>query len=317
MKKYNLGSSIPEATAVSLGVADIGTAIELGESYRIMDAYLDMGGNLIDTARVYSDWVPGEAGRSERILGDWMAERGNRNRIVLATKGAHPRLGSIHTPRMSAGDVEEDLNLSLKALRVDCIDVYYLHRDDRGRPVEEILTMLEGFRKAGKIRRYACSNWRADRMMEARACAAGRGFQGFAANQIFWNMGSVHSAGLSDDTCEAFDAPMREAFLATGMLAAAYSSQANGFFTKLEKGMPVHGSVYDTPANRRVYEKAREIAAGTGMSMTDIALSYILSQPIPSIAVVGCKNMGQLQTTMAAAETSLTQEQLAALEEIR
>jgi aryl-alcohol dehydrogenase-like predicted oxidoreductase len=281
----------------------------------MLDAYLDMGGNFLDTARVYSDWAPGEAGRSERVLGDWLASRGNRSRVVLATKGAHPGLGSMHTPRMSLPEVEGDLHLSLKALRVDFIDLYYLHRDDRNRPVEEILSMLESFSAAGKIRRYACSNWRAGRMLEAYECSRRQGFRGFAANQVFWNMGSAHCAGLADDTCEAFAGDMRRAFERTGMLAAAYTSQAGGFFSKLEKGTDVFGSMYDTPGNRRLYRKALEIASRTGMAMTEIVLGYILSQPIPSVAVVGCRNMDQLAETMAAACRSLPPECLQLLEE--
>lgn len=170
MKQYQLGNGIPAISAVSLGTSGIGTEITIEDSYRLMDAYLDMGGNHIDTARVYSDWVPGEIGRCERIIGDWMAARGNRNRIVLATKGAHPLFATIHTPRMSNAEVEGDLHLSLKAFRTDTIDLYYLHRDDRTRPVGEILEMLEAFARAGKVRRYACSNWRADHAGGARIC---------------------------------------------------------------------------------------------------------------------------------------------------
>jgi aryl-alcohol dehydrogenase-like predicted oxidoreductase len=305
-----------EVSAVSLGLADIGAAISEPDSFRLMDAYLDLGGNFLDTARVYSDWVPGESGRSERVLGDWLAARGNRNRIVLATKGAHPRLDSMTTPRMSPAEVEHDLDLSLQALRTDVIDLYYLHRDDRDRPVGEILDMLESFVRAGKIRQYACSNWRADRMLEAHAYAHSHGLQGFAANQIFWNMGNARSTGLADTTCEMFTEEMRQAFRSTGMVAAAFTSQAGGFFTKLDRGDDVKNSIYYTPANLLVYQKAKEIAAKTGVTIADIVLSYILSQPIPNYAVVGCRNTVQLGQTMAAADKPLTAEQLEELEQV-
>ena len=315
MKHYTLGSDILDISAVSFGTTGLGTEISEADSFRLMDAYLDMGGNFIDTARVYSDWVPGETGRCERIIGDWMAARRNRSRVVLATKGAHPRLGSMHTARMSKAEVEEDLRLSLKALRTDAIDLYYLHRDDSTRPVEEILLMLEGFVKAGMIRRYACSNWRADRMLEAHAAARANGFMGFAANQVFWSLGSALSHGLADDTCVAFDEALEDAFRKTGILAAAYTSQAGGYFTKLEQGREVSG-MFDTPGNLRVYDMARAIASETGMTMTALTLQYILSQPIPAVAVVGCKTMEQLADTMAGADQELQPERLSELETV-
>lgn len=316
MKQYSLGAGLPGISAVSLGTTGLGTEITEAESFRLMDAYLDLGGNFIDTARVYSDWVPGEAGRCERIIGDWMAARRNRSRVVLATKGAHPRLGSMHTPRMAKAEVEEDLRLSLKALRTDAIDLYYLHRDDPSRPVEEILLMLEGFVKDGMIRRYACSNWRSGRMLAAHAAAVANGFMGLAANQVFWSMGSARCRGLADDTCVAFDAALHAAFRKTGILAAAYTSQAGGYFTKLEQGRAVSG-MFDTPGNRRVYDKAREIADDTGMTVSAVALQYILSQPIPAVAVVGCKTLEQLSDTMAGADKELPPQRLMELDAVQ
>jgi aryl-alcohol dehydrogenase-like predicted oxidoreductase len=314
MKYFMIDSIENNVSAVSLGLADIGAALTEQDSFRLLDAYLDLGGNFLDTARVYSDWVPGEWGRSERVLGAWLAARGCRDRVVVATKGAHPRLATMHTPRMSRAEVEEDLNLSLNALGIDTIDLYYLHRDDRAKPVAEILDVLEGFAKSGKIRRYTCSNWRADRMLEADKCAKAHGWKGFAANQIFWSMGSINSIGIPDDTCEAFNEEMRSVFASTGIVAAAYTSQAGGYFTKLDNGTAPSQSIYNTPGNQAVYRKAKEIAIRLGITITDITLSYLLSQPIPSYAVVGCKTMEQLRETMAAADKPHPSEVLKELE---
>ena len=250
-------------------------------------------------------------------MGDYLRERGNRSSLFIATKGAHPRLESMHTPRMSRAEVENDLNLSLKALGVDTIDLYYLHRDDRNRSVEEILSMMEDFVKAGKVRQYACSNWRTDRMLEAHDCAVKHGYNGFAANQIFWNIGAHNSAGLPDTSCEMYTADMGSAFQHTGMVASAYSSQANGFFTKLAQGDPSYAKgarcIYDTAGNHRVFAKAKEAAEKTGRTVTEIVLSYIISQP-NAIAVVGCKNMEQLTETMKAADRDIPTDILSDLE---
>lgn len=319
MKTVRIDNLDGEISAVSLGLADIGLKTSEKESFRLIDAYLDMGGNFLDTARVYSDWIPGEIGRSERILGDWLASTGKRHSIVLATKGAHPRLESMNIARMSGNDITGDVELSLKALRVDSIDLYYLHRDDRTRPVAEILGVLEQCVKQGKLKRYACSNWQADRMLEAHTYASDHAYQGFAANQVHWNMASAQGHALSDDTCVTFNTEMRSAFHATGMAAVAFTALAHGYFTKLDldgEDAVAHMHPYHTEGNLRVYHKAREIALETGMTMTDIALSYILCQPFPSAAVVSCRTMEQLQQVMAASDKTLPQELLQELESV-
>ncbi len=306
-----------DISAISLGLAEIGAGISEQDSFKLLDAYLDMGGNLLDTARVYSDWIPGEPGRSERVLGDWLTSRANRNQVILATKGGHPRLESMYMPRMSKSEVENDLNLSLKALRVDNIDLYYLHRDDKTKSVEEILSMLEDFTQAGKIRRYACSNWCADRMQEATDCALAHGWRGFAANQIFWNLGCENITGKLDDTLTVFNEPMRLALKRTGMLASAYSSQAGGFFSKLDRGDDVSHSIYNTKENRCIYQKVKSLGNQTGLTIAEIILLFILSQPIPSYAVVGCRTVDQLRETMSAGEKSLSLELVDELENCR
>ena len=319
MKTIHIDGIGMDVSAVSLGLADIGVKMSVDDSYRLMDAFLDMGGNFLDTARVYSDWVPGETGRSERILGDWLTSTGKRNRVVIATKGAHPRLGSMHTPRMSATEILEDIELSLKALRVDTIDLYYLHRDDRARPAGAILETLETAVKAGKIARYACSNWQADRMLEAHTCAQDNSFSGFAANQVHWNMASAQFSGLADDTCVTYGGALRQAFERTGIVAVAWSSMAQGYFTKLEEGgeESVEGMhPYHTAGNLRVWRKAREIKERLGLSMTAVALNYLLCQPTPAAAVVGCRTMEQLKDVMAAARESLPAEAIEELETV-
>lgn len=317
MKHVRIAGLRGDVSAVSFGTADLGTRYTAQEGFRMLDAYLDRGGNFIDTARVYSDWVPGESGRSERILGEWLAQPGRRGRVVVATKGAHPRLESMHMARMAPSDIAGDIELSLKALRIDAIDLYYLHRDDRTRPVEEILQALEASVKAGKIRRYACSNWKADRMLEAQECARQRGYAGFVANQVHWNMASANGNPLGDDTCETFNKELRQAFHSTGILAVAWTSQARGFFTKLDKlgeDAVADEKQYFTEGNLRVYRKAREIADATGLSMTAVALNYLLCQPIPTAAVVGCRTMEQLEDVMSAADQALPPDALVQLE---
>src|SRR6516164_6600027 len=109
---------------LGLGTANAGLAWDGADAFKILDRYLERGGNLIDTARVYSDWVKPEIGRSERVIGDWIRRRGRHDDVVIMTKGGHPQLESMSVSRLSKEEVELDLDLSLKALSVDRIDIY-------------------------------------------------------------------------------------------------------------------------------------------------------------------------------------------------
>ena len=157
MKKVKMNNTDIWVSEISYGTASLGLGGNIEEEYAMLDAFIDAGGNFIDTARVYSDWVPGERGRSERVLGEWLKARRHPNEIVIATKGGHPEFGEMHKSRLTSEDVEHDIKLSLKGLGVERIDLYYLHRDDRSLPVEYIIDYLEHFRARGYIRYYACS----------------------------------------------------------------------------------------------------------------------------------------------------------------
>ena len=148
-----------QASVLCLGTAEFGSGVDDSVSEAITNKYVDLGGNVLDTAEVYAEWIPGGSHRSEEFLGRWLRKRKSRDSLILSTKGAHPRVASMNVPRMSRKDVESDLNSSLQRLGVDSVDLYWLHRDDPGTPVEEILLMLEAFRKAGKIRYAGFSNW--------------------------------------------------------------------------------------------------------------------------------------------------------------
>src|SRR6202521_3267972 len=177
-----------EASVLCLGTAEFGSALEDSLSETITDRYVDLGGNVLDTAEVYAAWLPGGSHRSEEFLGRWLREHKSRNGLILSTKGAHPRPNSMDKPRMSRKDVESDLDSSLQRLGVDSVDLYWLHRDDPATPVEEILLTLEEFRKAGKIRYAGFSNWTQARAEAARVAADKLGQPGFGGRQEQWRL---------------------------------------------------------------------------------------------------------------------------------
>jgi aryl-alcohol dehydrogenase-like predicted oxidoreductase len=182
--------TIPNTTlsvsSVCLGTAELGTVVPRAEAFRLLDMFVDLGGNFLDTALVYANWIPGERSVSEKTLGAWMRARGNRDRIVVATKGAHPQLATMDVPRLSPAEIRADVEASLAHLQVNRIDLYYLHRDDALRPVGEIMGTLHELVQAGKLRYVGCSNWCADRIAAAQAYAQAHGFVGFVADQMLW-----------------------------------------------------------------------------------------------------------------------------------
>ena len=198
--------------------------------------FLKQGGNFVDTAHVYNDWVPGERSRSEKLLGAWIKERRNRPNVRLATKGAHPDLAQMQVGRLSPAEIQADVEESLRFLQVETIDLYWLHRDDAARPVEEIINTLEAHAQAGKIRYFGCSNWRLERIQAAQKYSAGRGRSGFVGVQNLWSLAKVNLDILRerDATLAVMDDDLWQYHRQTGLAAIPYTSQANGLFQKMD-----------------------------------------------------------------------------------
>lgn len=157
---------------IVLGTDYFGATVPEEKAFRLMDNYIDAGGNCIDTARVYASWLPGGDDASERTIGRWLKSRGNRNNIILSTKGGHPPLDNMNNGRLSRKEIEGDLDRSLKTLGIDEADIYWLHRDDTARPVEDIMETVSMLIAKGKVRAAGCSNWKAERIEAANRAAA-------------------------------------------------------------------------------------------------------------------------------------------------
>jgi len=312
MVRYtDLPHSGRKVSVLCLGLADLGTGFTEADGFAMVDAFADAGGNFLDTARIYSDWVPGEPQRSERILGDYLAARGNREQWIVATKGCHPQWGAMGVPRVTPGHLRADLRESLRILRLDCIDLYYLHRDDPALPVGPIVEALEESVRQGLIRAYGCSNWRPDRIRAANAYARSMGGSGFAANQPLWSLGSRHMQPHPDPTLVAWDDGAAVLHRSESILAAPYSSQANGFFSKLlgevaaRDPAAVAKSLYHTERNRAIAEGLRGLSRESGLAVSTLVLAFLLEQDFPVSPIVGPKSMAQLRSSLRAADGRL------------
>jgi len=221
-----------EASALCLGTAEFGSAVDDSLSAAIVNRYIEAGGNVLDTAQVYAAWLPGGSHRSEEFLGRWLREHKSRNGLILSTKGAHPRLDSMDTPRMSKKDVEFDLNSSLQRLGVDHVDLYWLHRDDPATPVEEILLTLEEFRQAGKIGYAGFSNWTQARAEAARVAAAKLGVAGFIGSQNQWSLAKADAA-KGDPTWAYIDESFAKWHAQYGLTAFSLYSSSKRVFSAI------------------------------------------------------------------------------------
>lgn len=315
----NIPNTDLNPSVVCLGSDWFGSSRDEATAFALLDAFFEAGGNFIDTALVYGEWVPNGKGLSEQTVGKWVKARGNRSKLIIGTKGAHPRLDTMTVQRLSKEDIVSDLEDSLQNLGTGTIDLYYLHRDDPNRPVDEIITTLNEQVQAGKIRYFGCSNWRLDRVMAAQEFATAHNLQPFSANQVMWSLAVPNRKAFFDPNMVAMDAQLKAYHRESGLAAVAYTSQARGFFTRWEKSgedsLPGGlRELFMNETNRAIFSGLQEVAKETGLSVGEIALAYLWSQPFPAFAIAGCSNQGQLAETLRAGDIRLDAPLLARLD---
>jgi len=308
-----------EVSPLCLGGVPFGAPLDDAATFALLDRFVALGGNFIDTARMYSDWIPGEKGRSERVLGDWLRARGNRAQLVIATKGMHPDLATIRVPRSSAAEIRADLEASLRALRVETIDLYWLHRDDPARPVGHFLDLLNAFVREGKVRAFGFSNWTAVRLRAAHDYARHSGQQTLTANQPFWCLGCRQSKEPGFTGWVKMDAAMHAFHVESGVAVIPYTAQAKGFFTKAQlpserqpRDFAAHE--FNTSANQALARVVGAIARTRGVPPNAIVLGYLWTRPFPVVPIVGASSPVQLDDNFAAAGFRLDADEMRALE---
>ncbi len=304
MEKLRIPGTTLDASRIVMGGVQLIDETDTPLSFRLLDTYVDCGGNFLDTANIYGKWLPEARNSSERNIGAWLKARGNRDSLIIGTKGAHPEISTMEVPRMSEPEVRHDLEESLRALGIDRIDLYWLHRDDRNKPVEEILSLLEKFVKEGHIRHYGCSNWRTDRIREAIHISREKGWQGFCANQMQWSMAILNRENIGDKTTVDMDDGMLALHRDTGLAAIPYSSQAMGLFEKWarnpEAGCPKElAGPYGNPDNEVKFEQLLQESRETGNTLTQLALSWLLAHPFPTFPIIGSRTVEQVRASMA------------------
>lgn len=278
-----------ELSRLVLGTMVLSTG-ELEAGAAVLEEYVRLGGNVLDTARVYGD------GESERALGLWLERRSDlRERLVVVTKGAHPEGAR---KRVTPADIEHDLRESVERLRGP-VDVYLLHRDDPSVPVGPIVECLNRHREAGLVRAFGTSNWTTERIDEANAYAAAHGLDGFCVSSQQLSLATQKEEHWPD-TRSARDPAVHDWHVRTQTPLLAWSSLARGYFAGRDDGDVAR--VYDSPANRELRRRAGEVGARLGRSAAQVALAWVLHQPYPVYAAFGARTPEQVRELFGALE---------------
>jgi aryl-alcohol dehydrogenase-like predicted oxidoreductase len=268
--------------------------------YPLLDSFLEAGGECIDTARVYG------GGTSEQAVGGWI-RRTAPKQLVIIGKGAHP-------PRCRPDAVEAELSESLDRLGVPRIDVYLLHRDDPAVPVGEFVDALEAELSAGRIGAYGGSNWSQARLAEANQYARSRAGAGMTVLSNHFSL--AEPAEPLYPGCEGVTAEYRAFLAKSGIALAPWSSQARGFFADVPASSldPNTWRCWDTPGNRARRARAQHLADRLGLSAINIALAFVLSQPLTALPIIGPRDQQELSIALRGADTLLEPGQLRWLE---
>lgn len=280
---------------------DFTSRLSKDEFFHLMDRYYAAGGRTLDTARIYG------ASESEKTVGAWISSRGVRKEITLITKGGHPPIGRMHESRLSDGCIKSDCEESLRALGVDSVDVYFLHRDDPARPVSEIMDTLHDLVADGKVRALGASNWSLQRILEANRYAVGAGKTPFSVSQIQWSLALCTSESWGDDTLVCMTDAEYAGYRDAGIPVMAFSPQGKGFFSKYIAGGREALSEkvkarFLNDVNLRRAEKVRRLSEQTGLTPAALVLTYLTCNPLECFAVIGCSSMSQLEDSLTAAD---------------
>ena len=288
-----------QVSRLVLGVLDItGT---LPRAAVMFDDFVERGGTTFDTAYIYS------GGRGEKLLGQWMTSRGNRDDLVVIGKGAH-------TPYCDPESITQQLHESLERLQTDHVDLYFMHRDNEEIPVGEFVDVLDEHFRAGRMKAFGGSNWSVERFDAANAYAEANGKQPFTLLSNHLSLARAYDvpwAGcrhVSDDESQAW---LRERQVAL----FPWSSQARGFFTGRAK--PEDRSdeelvrCFYSDENFRRLDHARELAKAKGVETTAIALAWLLHQPYPVFPLIGPRHLSETRTSLQGLSVQLTDDELA------
>ena len=307
MQKRKLGKSDLSVGSLALGGNVFGWTADEATSFRLLDAFIDTGLNLIDTADSYSTWVAGhQGGESETILGRWFKQSGKRDRVILATK-----VGSPMPPDkkgLSKKYIFEEVEASLRRLQTDHIDLYQSHRDDHETPVEETLSAYAELVKQGKVRYIGCSNFTAARIEESLAASRKHGYPEYVSLQPNYNLydREDYEKNLEPTVVKHGLGVIPYFSLAAGFLTGKYRSKADA--EKAARGGMV--AKFFTDRGKRVLATLEQVAKAHNRSQAQVALAWLIARPSITAPIASATTLEQLRDITAAVTLSLTPDEV-------
>ncbi|MEV4892787.1 aldo/keto reductase [Nonomuraea sp. NPDC055795] len=303
----SIGTTALSVFPLCLGTNVFGWTADREASYAVLDAYVEDGGNFLDTADVYPAWATGES-TAERIIGDWMIERGNRDSLVLATKVGMLSGWTGLAPRTIRTAVEN----SLRRLRTDRIDLYWAHVDDEATPLADTLAAFDALVREGKVRHIGASNHTAPRLAQALKVSDDEGLARYVALQPAYNLME-----------RGFEGPLRDVVAREGLSTTPYHALARGFLTgKYAPGVTVDSpragraaEYLTTERGLRVLDALAKIGAVRDVEPAAIAVAWLAAQPTITAPIASARTPEQLKPLMAGARLALGAEELATLAE--
>ena len=288
-----------EIFPLCLGGNVFGWTANEAESFKVLDAFAEAGGNFIDTADVYSEWAEGNSGGdSEAIIGKWMASRGNRHEMVIATKVSK----FSKRPGLSASNINNAIEESLNRLQTDHIDIYYAHEDDQKVELIETLTAFDSLVKVGKVHIMGASNYSAARLEEATKISQENGFNRYTALQNEYNL--VEREKFEGDAGKVTEKLNIDSFpyfgIARGFLTGKYQPGV-----KVESARAQGASVYFNDRGWAVLNKVTEIAKNHGVSNSAVALAWLRAKG--QIPIASARTLDQLKEIMQLVELSASE----------
>lgn len=312
MQKRALGKSGLEIVPLVFGGNVFGWTADEATSFRLLDAFVDRGFDAVDTANVYSAWVPGhQGGESETIIGKWFAQSGKRDKVVLATKvGFKMGDGSQGLKKDYILRAAEE---SLKRLQTDVIDLYQSHTDDQEVALEETLSAYEELIKSGKVRAIGASNYKGNRLRRAEEVSEAHTLPRYTTLQPEYNL-------YDRQPYESDLAPVAEEF---GLGVIPYFSLASGFLTgkyqSLEdtKGAKRGSRVekYFDDRGLRILKALKQVSDETGAAQASVALAWLLAQPTVTAPIASATSVEQMEALFAAVDLELGEAQVKTLTE--
>ena len=315
MLMRKLGRSGLKVAALCLGGNTFGWTTDQKASEAVLDAYVEAGGNFIDTADVYSRWAPGnKGGESETVLGVWMAARRNRQAIVMATKVCGPMGPRPNDAGLSRQHIMQGVEASLKRLQTDYIDLYQAHWDDRETPLDETLRAFDDLVRQGKVRYLGASNHVAYRLTRALWESERQGYARYECLQPKYNL------VFRDE----YERELEPLCLEQNVGVIPYSSLGSGFLSgKYRRGATLPSTAraagvqkaYMTERGFAVLAALEKVAAGLGVTSTQVAISWLAHRPGITAPIASATSKTQLQELVAGVELQLDPEARKTLDE--